>query len=120
LTVPTTIPMHFSEVGIGGGRRRDSASDAAKAVAAPWEGTANAQDNPWTDEALRDLRRQYHEALLKFLATQPARWRVSAAFFWSMGSWDPLGHGHPGFADAEILAAIERHNRPLPATGASQ
>jgi hypothetical protein len=59
------------------------------------------------------LRRLYHAALLEFLATQPASWQVSAAFFWSTGSWDPQGMRHPEFADPEIMRAIERHNRAV-------
>ena len=45
------------------------------------------------------------------LAGQPARWKVSGAFFWSMGSWDPQGVGHAEFGDQEIVKAIERHNQ---------
>jgi hypothetical protein len=115
LTVPTNKPMQFSEVGIGGRRlRNDENPDLTKAVAAPWEGTASTRNNPWRDESLRLLRRQYHRALLQFLETQPAQWRVSAAFVWSMGSWDPVGLRQPEFADPEIIAAIEKHNRKVP------
>jgi len=109
LAVPTDKPMHFSEVGLGGGDA-GSASDPAQAVQVPWEGTTNPRRNPWRHELMRSLRRQYHHALLQFLAEQPARWHVSAAFFWSLGSWDPQGMRHPEFADAEITRAIERHN----------
>lgn len=63
---------------------------------------------------MRELRRQYHRALLEFLAEQPAHWRVSAAFFWSTGSWDPQGMQEPAFADPEIIRAIEAHNRRIP------
>ncbi len=111
LSVPTTKPMQFSEVGIGGRRARGVAVDPAKAVETPWEGTANPRENPWGQPSMQQLRRQYHGALLRFLAEQPARWRVSGAFLWSMGSWDPLGHGQPEFADPEIMAAIEMQNR---------
>jgi mannan endo-1,4-beta-mannosidase len=111
LSVPTNKPMQFSEVGIGGGRlRKGEEPDPAKAVQAPWEGTANPRNNPWRGESMQSLRRQFHAALLKFLAEQPARWRVSAGFMWSMGSWDPIGLRNPEFADAVIMAAIEKHN----------
>ena len=63
----------------------------SKAVETPWEGTAFPRNNPWRDESMRLLRRQYHAALLQFLTQQPARWHVSAVFVWSMGSWDPIG-----------------------------
>jgi hypothetical protein len=114
LSVPTTKPMQFSEVGIGGGRLRFGEDpDPSKAVQSPWEGTANPRNNPWRDDAMRSLRRQYHSALIQFLSQQPAQWRVSAVFFWSMGSWDPINPRQPEFADPEIIAAIEKHNRSV-------
>ncbi|MCI0333354.1 MAG: cellulase family glycosylhydrolase [Planctomycetes bacterium] len=116
LSVPTSKPMHFSEVGIGGGHREDDdAADPAKAVLTPWEGSGDERANPWRTEPMQNLRRQYHRALLEFLATQPAKWNVSAAFFWSTGSWDPQGMRHPAFADPEIVRAIQRHNESIAA-----
>ncbi len=111
LSVPATKPMHFSEIGIGGGHDGDVTNNPAKAVETPWEGTADPRQNPWRHEAMWQLRRQYHRAMLDFLSRQPAKWRVSAAFFWSTGSWDPQGNQQPVFADPEIVHAIERHNR---------
>ncbi len=113
LHVSTTKPMQFSEVGIGGRQAHDGKVDLDKAVEAPWEGTANPRRNPWTNDAMRALRRQYHSALLDFLTTQLAKWRVSAAFLWSTGSWDPWGHGQSEFADPAIENKIETHNRAV-------
>jgi hypothetical protein len=110
LSVSNDKPLHFSEVGIGGGRMVDGKADPAKAVEAPWEGTANPRRNQWQGDEMTRLRREYHAALLEFLKKQPAPWRVSAAFLWSMGSWDPQGFQNPEFADSEIMNAIERHN----------
>jgi hypothetical protein len=99
-------------VGIGGGHNDDDvASTPNEAVESPWAGSGNPSVNPWSRDEMRDLRRKYHGALLEFLATQPARRNVSAAFFWSMGSWDPQGMRHPKFADPAIMAAIDQHNR---------
>jgi hypothetical protein len=115
LSVPPTMPLHFSEVGIGGGHdEEDVAADPASAVEMPWAGSGDSRVNPWKDSAMQELRRQYHRALLKFLERQPARWRVSAAFFWSTGSWDPQGIRHPQFADPEIQREIEAHNKRIP------
>ena len=113
LKVPTSMPMQFSEVGIGGRDATNGVVDLQQAVESPWEGTGNPRSSPWADESMRKLRRQYHAALIEFLATQPAEWRVSAAFFWSMGSWDPWGHGQPEFADLPITSAVEKHNRAI-------
>ncbi len=115
LTVPKDKPIEFSEVGIGGQQTRHGVVDLEKAIQSPWEGTAEARNNPWAIDSMRDLRRQYHIQLTKLLATQPAPWRISAAFFWSMGSWDPWGHGEPAFADPEIEKAVENHNRTVSA-----
>jgi hypothetical protein len=112
LSIPAHMPLHFSEVGIGGGEvRRGSEPDPMKAVAAPWEGSGFARRNPWRTDKMTQLRRQYHQALLDFLGEQPARWNVTAAFFWSMGSWDPQGMQGSAFADPQIVDAILRHNR---------
>ncbi len=113
LTVPKDKPIEFSEVGIGGQQTRRGVVDLEKAIQAPWEGTAEVRNNPWVIDSMRDLRRQYHAQLIELLATQPAPWRISSAYFWSMGSWDPWGHGEPAFADAEIEKAIESHNRAV-------
>jgi hypothetical protein len=112
LSVPMGTPLHFSEVGIGGGHDDDDvASDPAKAVMSPWAGSGDPRVNPWRSPEMRQLRRQYHDALLEFLTQQPARWRVSAAFFWSTGSWDPQGIRHAVFRDPAIAGEIDRHNR---------
>lgn len=114
LKVPTTKPLQFSEVGIGGGRLRiDESPDPVKAAQSPWEGAGTRRDNPWRHEVMRKLRLEFHKALLEFLREQPASWHVSAAFLWSMSSWDPVGFREPEFADPEIAASIERHNRAV-------
>jgi hypothetical protein len=110
LMVPTDKPLHFSEVGLGGGSGGKT-SEPDQAVQVPWEGTTDPRRNPWRHESMRLLRQQYHQALLQFLSEQPARWHVTAAFFWSLGSWDPQGMRDLAFADPQIIAAIERHNR---------
>jgi hypothetical protein len=115
LSVPTTKPLQFSEVGIGGRSSQQGDHDVHKAAEKPWEGAGTLRHSAWRDLALRELRHQYHTALLDFLVSQPAPYRVSAAFFWSSGSWDPWGRTNPDFADRVITAAIERHNRLLEA-----
>ncbi|HEX5470784.1 MAG TPA: hypothetical protein VFW73_02805, partial [Lacipirellulaceae bacterium] len=116
LNVPTTKPVQFSEVGIGGGQwRNGKRPDATQAAQSPWEGTANPRDNPWRTELMRKLRQQFHSALLEFLTKQPSPWHVSAAFLWSMGSWDPIGQQKPEFADPGIISAIQTHNESVKA-----
>jgi hypothetical protein len=117
LAVSRTKPLHFSEVGIGGGHDDDDvAGDPERAVQTPWAGSGNPRTNPWRTPAMQQLRRQYHNALLKFLADQPASRPVTAAFFWSTGSWDPQGTRHPEFMDADIVDEIKRHNEHVAAS----
>jgi hypothetical protein len=112
LIVPKTRPLHFSEVGIGGGHGDENdAGNPEKAAETPWAGSGDPRVNPWRTKPMWEFRRQYHRALLEFLQTQPARWHVSAAFFWSTGSWDPQGVRHPVFGDPVIMEDIRRHNR---------
>ncbi len=90
LSVPTTKPMQFSEVGIGGGHLRNGEEpDPAKAVQSPWDGTANTRNNPWRTASMRKLRRQFHTALLQFLEKQPAPWRSLGRVFVEHGFLGP-------------------------------
>lgn len=100
-------PVHFTEIGIGGGMPgRRVATTPREAARTPWEGFGPRQPNPWNDPSLRKLRREYHDALLKFLASQSKRPRVSSAYLWSEGSWDPIGTLDAGFEDGAILQQI--------------
>lgn len=112
LEVSAGTELHFSEVGIGGAHDGKPTDEPEDAVKSPWEGSADPAQNPWSANAsMRALRLRYHEALLEFLTKQPARWHVSGAFFWSMGSWDPQGMQHDEFADEKILKSVKAHNQ---------
>lgn len=110
ITLPDGTPMQFTEIGLGGHR-----ADPASAAAKPWEGGATARRSPWELEPMTQLRRDYHAALLDFLRTQPGPRRVSAAYFWSQGPWDPQGIDQPRFADEAIIEAIREHNEAVDA-----
>ncbi|MCA9237187.1 MAG: hypothetical protein KDA44_17055 [Planctomycetales bacterium] len=106
-----TLPLHFSEVGLGGGSGGNRpAKTPADAALKPWEGVATPRNNPWTTDEMRDFRRAYHAALLGFLADPPDGIPVTDAFLWSELSWDPLDVIDRGFADEAIAAAIRTHN----------
>ncbi len=114
VTVPANMPLHFSEIGIGGctedGQLTTSPSVASKT---PWEGSDKISKNPWASSEMRGLRVDFHRALLKFLKHQPSRHRVTRAFLWSEGSWDPMDISEAGFVDNEITALIQQHNSGL-------
>ena len=110
LRVPPKTPLHFSEIGLGGAPNEDGEATVERAASSPWEGTKDAGNNPWTTAEMIALRRSYHEALLTFLQTQPGPRRVDAAYFWSEGSWEPLGVDQSAFADEVITRSIREHN----------
>ena len=114
--IPPGMPLHLSEVGLGGGgrseRQRDigMAQEPAEAARSPWSGTNDPRKNPWTTEKMKTFRQDYHRALLDFLRTQPAPWPIRAAFLWDTGSWCPYGFDHPVFQDGAIMDMIRQHN----------
>ncbi|MEM9354313.1 MAG: cellulase family glycosylhydrolase [Planctomycetota bacterium] len=114
IPLPAALPLHFSEVGIGGGNSDgDLAASPAEAARTPWQGSDNPDENPWTDPAMRAFRVTYHRALLEFLSNQDGLNPVTDAFLWSEGSWDPLDTTDRGFVDEEIQQMIQEHNRSV-------
>lgn len=111
--VPPGTPLHFSEVGIGGGTENGLAKNPAEATVTPWNGSADARKNPWNSAEMQQFRRDYHRALLDFLAHPSPTNPVTAAYLWSEGSWDPLDTTDRGFADKEIIKMIQQHNRQV-------
>lgn len=114
VAIPLDLDLHFSEVGLGGGGSSQQPEDIehtpATAASSPWAGTSDAGKNPWASTAMRDFRREYHQALLTFLQSQRSDRKVTAAFLWNTGSWCPYGSDNKTFTDAEIMAMIRRHN----------
>lgn len=114
--VPANVPLHLSEVALGGGSDESPVAESAAAAAAtPWEGSADPGRNPWQDPELRRLRNGFHVALLSYLADPGAYGQgsenpLTAAYLWCEGSWDPLDISQDGFADATILRRIQLHN----------
>ncbi len=114
LRVPIGMPLHLSEVGLGGGNNRQGKFSPAVAAETPWEGRGLGKDNPWQSAAMRNLRRTYHDALLSFLQTADTNKQdgpLTAAYLWSEGSWDPLGIDRQEFRDPSIVQRMLKHNR---------
>ena len=118
--LPSGKPIHFVEVGLGGGGLSDAdwkssvpARTAADAARSPYLGSASASEaDPWSDPALKSLRAGYHRALCDYLSDTRQRYPVQRAFLWSFGSWDPQGLQDPAFADSAIIKLIRGHNGP--------
>jgi len=112
--VPDTMPLHFSEVSIGGCKEDGVAAQTPEEAAqTPWKGSNDPQANPWQRVDMRRFRVDYHRALLQFLAHQESAHQVTQAFLWSEGSWDPQGILDPAFADPEITTLIRLHNEAV-------
>ena len=106
-----TLPLHFTEIGLGGCRDHGvPARSAAEAARTPWLGTAAAEWSPWSNRELRGLRREYHAALLAFLREPPPGVVMSGAFLWTEGSWDPFDLIDRGFEDPAIVRQVQAHN----------
>jgi len=110
VSIPGKMPVHFSEVGIGGGKENGLAKTPLEASRAPWEGSDNRRKNPWASPEMQRFRGEFHAALLEFLAKPTAKNPVTEAFLWSEGSWDPQGIIDQGFADEQIIKRIQEHN----------
>lgn len=109
--VPVNLPLHFTEVGIGGGREDGKlASSPEIAAKTPWQGSDRRSRNPWSSSTMQSFRVEYHRALLEFLKIQPSAYQVQGAYLWSEGSWDPMDLQDRGFADPQIIRLIQEHN----------
>ena len=48
-------------------------------------------NDPWKIANLKELRHNFHKALLDFLSLPTEQSQITQAFLWSSGSWDPQG-----------------------------
>jgi hypothetical protein len=114
IALPHGFPLHFSEVGHGGGNLWGGiARDPSEATNSAWAGTSDHTNNPWSIDSMRVFRHDYYHALLLFLRTQPAAWPVTAAYLWDESSWDPYGVNDQVFADQDIIEMIRQHNAEI-------
>ena len=111
LSMPGNMPLHFSEVGLGGAAAGADDQDPPGVAATPYAGPRYGAVSPWADPELRSLRRKYHAALLEYLDDPTGPQPVTAAFLWSHTSWDPMNERSAANFDREIFAAIRRHNQ---------
>jgi len=116
----------LSEVGLGGAMpdgktpAHSAAAVAAQPLSGIWAVYNRAQD-PWQRKELRVYRRQWSDALIRYLGspsggggggTGVRRWPVDAAFLWSVGSWDlagvhPISTSREGtFADGTVMQSM--------------
>lgn len=110
VTLSPNVPLHLSEVAIGGAPNKRGIAFTDWASAKPWEGTNNPRHNPWKLEPMIEFRRAYHDALLDFLGKRSETHPISAAYIWSEGSWDPMGVSSSHFVDPVIQERVIQHN----------
>jgi hypothetical protein len=119
LKVPSHREFHYSEMGLGGGTMSNDgktpAPNPAAMASCPWSGIRGAYStitDPWYNFANREFRQEYHKALIHFLKYQPATHKVTSAFLWSTGSWDPQGlYGMGNYRDDVIVDFIRSYNQ---------
>lgn len=115
------MPLHFSEIGIGGGDSNQSgnmAGDLRELARSPWSGVKGEysdKNNPWLVPEYQDFRRKYFDGLVGFLATPAKKYKVVATFIWNTGSWDVQGiySEVPRFSDEEVVGSIRKYNESL-------
>jgi hypothetical protein len=106
-------------MGLGGGTYSNDGKTPApnprEAARCPWSGiraSYTVARDPWKLAANRQLRVDYHRALIEFLMLQPSKWPVTSAFLWNTGSWDPQAfYGSDSFVDHEITEMIKVYNQ---------
>ncbi len=116
VVLPKTTPLHFREVGIGGGNWKNDgwspATNPYEASANPYAGLYEPKNNPWNDSTMKKFRYKYHKELIRFLKSSELRTinPVTEAFLWNTGSWDPLNlyPGSEPFKDLSIIDEIIR------------
>jgi hypothetical protein len=120
LVTGTRRDFLLSEVGLGGAASdgKTPARNAAEAASLPMSGiwaVYNRAQDPWQRQDLREYRRQWSEALLKYLGLPwTRRWPVDGAFLWSTGSYDiagvhPISTSREGtFADQQIMQSMRK------------
>jgi hypothetical protein len=125
------LVLMWSEFGIGGSGSRcgdrpaKTAADAARWPHSGIYSSWTAESDPWAgpnaSPGLKEYRRAFHSAALKFLAEGgSADFPLHSAYLWSLTSWDPQavhpasrapgGAARTGYWDGEIAGAIKAHN----------
>ncbi len=111
IRLPSRMPLHFSEIGIGGAPDEKGETNPDRAAKMPWEGTNDPSRNPWDTTNMRNFRRGFYSELLSFLQSPNMPYRLEEAYLWCESSWDPVGVANFLFSDPEIRKAILEHNQ---------
>jgi hypothetical protein len=124
-----SIPLHFSEIGLGGGSRKNDGKtigkDPTEVGAAPYAGLYSdydARTSPWKSEANTTFRFSFYKALNSFMKKESQNLprstleksavsnKVTKAFIWNATSWDVLGI-YPrteGYTDERVIDLLFR------------
>jgi hypothetical protein len=117
ISLPAALPIHFSEISIGGGSKANNGSGIARtaleAASVPYSGMGGLYDplqDPWKLPDLSEIRRVFYRALLGFLRDNR---QVTRAFIWNTGSWDVQGFygSATEYADPTLIREIAEHNQ---------
>jgi len=112
LKLPENLPLHFTEIGLGGGNlsndgrsRGNNAFEIGKAPYAGLYSSFNAQTSPWEISQNAIFRREFYNSLNNYLNSEFISNPVTRAFVWNADSWDVFGlySGTEGYSDQSII-----------------
>jgi hypothetical protein len=117
------LELQYSEFGIGGGNSYSGltmARSPSEVALRPFfgvYGVYQASEDPWRVPANKAFLREYYTKALQWLADPSNKtYKVSAAFIWSMNSWDVLGiypestSAQGTYEDPAIVDMVVQHN----------
>jgi hypothetical protein len=108
------IPLHFSEIGLGGGSVKNDGRTPGKNPEeigdAPYAGlysNYNPRTSPWDNSLNNEFRFNFYKNLKIFMDKEEASTmnKVTRAFIWNAASWDVLGiyPGTSGYSDNRLI-----------------
>jgi hypothetical protein len=117
------LELQYSEFGIGGGNSYSGltmARSPSEVALRPFfgvYGVYKSAEDPWKIPANKAFLREYYTKALQWLADPGNKtYKVSAAFIWSMNSWDVLGiypestSAQGTYEDPAIVDMVTQHN----------
>lgn len=113
-----STPLHFSEIGLGGGTVKNDGklrgSNPRKIKRAPYAGLYSSYDpltSPWEIHENNEFRFSFYKSLNRFIKNEKSdeiNNPVTDAFIWNADSWDVLGI-YPktdGYADSRVIQLL--------------
>ena len=109
----------YAEYGVGGGATQDGIIPAQNATVAAKNpfftvfGKVNARNNPWANPSVAAYRDFFFNQTLKYLSTEPGKYKISGVFNWDLGTYDFNGiyDQDPLVMSPSLQKTITNHNQ---------